>query len=157
MTDYDGFEANRIKHLEMIQAVVTRLGNNAFLIKGWAITIAGAFLAFAVNREKYGLALAALAPTVLFWILDASFLRNERLFRNLFDRVRQGLETPFYMGATAPDYVKRVKRESEDDETKANIGSRWLTFWRETLLLFYGAVILASLITAALICHSRHG
>jgi predicted nuclease of restriction endonuclease-like RecB superfamily len=156
MVDYQDLPDNQIKHLEMIQAVVARLGNNAFLIKGWAITIAGAFLAFAVNREKYGLALAALAPTILFWILDASFLRNERLFRHLFDRVRQGLEPPFVMGATAPVYVERVKKEAEEDEKKENIGSRWRTFWRETLVLFYGAIILTCLIAAALLCHSKH-
>jgi hypothetical protein len=31
-------DERRVKHLEMIQAVVARLGNNAFLIKGWSIT-----------------------------------------------------------------------------------------------------------------------
>ena len=156
MIDYDGFSDNQIKHLEMIQAVVARLGNNAFLIKGWAITIAGAFLAFAVNREKSGLAAAAIAPTILFWLLDASFLRNERLFRHLFDRVRKGLEMPFYMGATAPDYVKRIKDEAKADKTKKDIGSRFRTFWREALVLFYGAIVIASLMIAALICHSQH-
>jgi hypothetical protein len=152
MAGYDDYESNHIKHLEMIQAVVARLGGNGFLVKGWAITIAGAFLAFAVNREEYGLALAALAPTFLFWLLDTSFLRNERLFRNLFDRVRNGLEPPFYMGATSPSYVERIKEEEEED-----ISSRWRTFWRETLLLFYGAIIGTCLISAALICHAQHG
>lgn len=157
MAGYDDYESNRVKHLEMIQAVVARLGGNGFLVKGWAITIAGAFLAFAINREKYGLALAALAPTFLFWLLDTSFLRNERLFRSLFDRVRKGLEPPFYMGATAPDYVERIKQEVKEDEKKEDISSRWRTFWRETLLLFYGAVIATCLISAALICHAQHG
>ncbi len=156
MGDYDDFPDSQIKHLEMIQAVVARLGNNAFLIKGWAITVAGAFLAFAVNREKYGLALAALAPTLLFWLLDASFLRNERLFRNLFDRVRKGLEPPFYMGATAPAYVERVKAEAKEKKGK-DIGSRWRTLLREALLLFYGAIVAACLIAALLICHAKHG
>jgi hypothetical protein len=155
--NYGDFEGNQIKHLEMLQAVIARLGSNGFLIKGWAITIAGAFLAFAINREKYGLALAALAPTFLFWLLDTSFLRNERLFRYLFDRVRKGLEPPFYMGATAPGYVERVKREARDDEKKEDISSRWRTFWRETLLLFYGAIASTCLIAAALICHGQHG
>jgi hypothetical protein len=155
--DYQDVSENQVKHLEMIQAVVARLGNNAFLIKGWAITVAGAFLAFAVNRTRWELAIAALAPTVLFWLLDASFLRNERLFRDLFDRVRQGYETPFYMGATAPMYVQRIKREAAEGKREEDIGSRLRTFGREVLLLFYGAVILACSVTAAIICHSQHG
>lgn len=32
-----------IKHLELIQAVVTRLANGSFLIKGWTMTVAGIF------------------------------------------------------------------------------------------------------------------
>lgn len=42
--DYESFEDRRIKHLELIQAVVGRLGNDGFLMKGWALTVAGAFL-----------------------------------------------------------------------------------------------------------------
>ncbi len=156
MSEYGGVSENQVKHLEMIQAVVARLGNNAFLIKGWAITVAGAFLAFAVNRDKWGLAVAALAPTLLFWILDTSFLRNERLFRDLFDRVRKGLEAPFYMGATAPQYVKRIKLEAEEGKREEDIGSRMRTFWREALVLFYAAIILACMVTAIIICHSQH-
>jgi hypothetical protein len=157
MTGYEDYEPNRVKHLEMIQTVVARLGGNGFLVKGWAITIAGAFLAFAVNRGKYGLALAAIAPTFLFWLLDTSFLRNERLFRDLFDRVRRGLEPPFYMGATAPAYVKRIKQEAVGNEREEDISSRWRTFWREVLLLFYGTILGTCLIAAVLICHAEHG
>jgi hypothetical protein len=157
MSQYESVQENQVKHLEMIQAIVARLGNNGFLIKGWAVTVAGAFLAFAVNREKWGLALAAVAPTLLFWLLDASFLRNERLFRDLFDRVRKGLEPAFYMGATAPTYVKRVKIEAEKGERDEDVGSRLRTFGREALVLFYSAVILACLITAGIICRSQSG
>jgi hypothetical protein len=150
------FSEQRIRHLEMIQAVVSRLGGNGFLIKGWAITVAGAFLAFAVNRQKYGLALAALAPTFLFWLLDAYFLRNERLFRHLFDRVRRGLEPPFFMAATGEGYVKRVRDEARAGK-KEDVGSWFLTFWRAALVIFYVALGLTCVITAAVICHAADG
>jgi hypothetical protein len=153
---YEDFVDNQVKHLEMIQAVITRLGGNGFLVKGWAVTVAGAVVGFAVDRQQWGLALVALAPTLLFWLLDASFLRNERLFRDLFDRVRKGLEPPFYMGATAPDYVERVRHEAKENKRSEDIGSRLQTFWREALVLFYGAIILACLVTAAIVCHARH-
>lgn len=153
MADYGEASDNQVKHLEMIQAVIARLGSNGFVIKGWAITVAGAFLAFAVNRNKWGLATAGVVPTFLFWMLDASFLRSERLFRDLFDRVRIGLEAPFYMGATAPEYVKRIKLEAAEEKRDENIGSRFRTFWREALVLFYGAILLTCLVTAAIICH----
>jgi hypothetical protein len=141
----------QIKHLELIQAVVSRLGNNGFLIKGWSVTIAGAFLAFGVNSDKWQLAAAGLAPTLLFWILDASFLRNERLFRHLFDAARRGEVEIFFMGATGPTYVENVEREFVEGRTQENPASRWATFGRETLWLFYGAIILGTVIVAVLI------
>ena len=34
----------KIKHLEMIQAVIVRMGNNSFLLKGWSVTLISAYL-----------------------------------------------------------------------------------------------------------------
>jgi hypothetical protein len=95
--EYSSYGESQIKHLDMIQGVVARLAANGFVIKGWAITIAGAFLGFAITRENGWLALAGLLPTFLFWFLDASFLRSERAFRLLFEHVRAGQVEPFFM------------------------------------------------------------
>ncbi|MEN9503463.1 MAG: hypothetical protein RI964_2748 [Pseudomonadota bacterium] len=38
---------DRLKHLEMLQQVITRMASNSFLIKGWSITLISALLAFA--------------------------------------------------------------------------------------------------------------
>lgn len=79
---------HQVKHLEMIQAIVTRLGNGSFLIKGWTMTLAGAFLGFAVNRASWKVAAVAVVPLFGFWILDSYYLRQERLFRALYEEVR---------------------------------------------------------------------
>ena len=49
MADPDGADGAWLKHLEFIQAVITRLANDSFLMKGWALTVAGAFYGFAVK------------------------------------------------------------------------------------------------------------
>lgn len=67
MADYKSFDPNQVKHMEMIQAVVARLAGNSSLTKGWAITLTGAFLGFAVNKDDSGLAVAAFVPIVFFW------------------------------------------------------------------------------------------
>jgi hypothetical protein len=152
--NYRDFDPHQVKHLEMIQAVVARLGSNAFLIKGWAITVTGAFVGFAVDRNQWELAAASVVPTLLFWMLDASFLRNERLFRDLFARVTRDEEKPFFMGATGESYVARMKAEAKLDESKDDVSSRFRTFWRETLVLFYGAVFVMALVVAGVICRS---
>jgi len=143
VTDYNSFDGNRVKHMDMIQAVIGRLAGNSFLIKGWAITVAGVFFGFAVKDLAWDLALAGLLPTLAFWIVDTYFLRSERLFRALYDQVRTFDEQvkAFFMGATGPDFVGRVSR----GETLAerSVASWKRTFVRPTLSLFYLALMVA--------------
>ncbi|MDG9728642.1 MULTISPECIES: hypothetical protein [unclassified Streptomyces] len=92
-------DEGRVKHLELIQMVVARMGNNSFLIKGWSLTVTGALLAFAVGNSEASVAVVSFVPIVAFWFLDAYFLYQERLFRRLYDRVRRPDATvePFAM------------------------------------------------------------
>ena len=154
VSEYGDFSDQQVKHLEMIQAVVARLSNSGFFVKGWAITVTAALLAIAVDQDQWDLAAAAAAPTVLFWILDASFLRSERLFRHLFSRVASGQEAPFFMGATSEPYVARVRAEAKRGEAANDASSRLKTFGRLTLVLFYGAVLLACAVVALIICRA---
>ena len=131
-------EDQQIKHLEMIQGVISRLANNSFLIKGWAITVTGAFLGFAVDATDSALAVASALPTLAFWALDTHFLRSERLFRALFDRARTippGVE-PFFMGGTSAAFV-----ESISGGPKPDLSSWWVTAARPTLALHYGGLL----------------
>ena len=72
-----------IKHLEMIQRIINRLGRDSFLIKGWSMAILTAGIIFVARSEVQSgwLGLAFLVPVVGFWILDGYFLWQERLFR----------------------------------------------------------------------------
>ena len=74
--------------MEMIQAVVARLAGNSFLIKGWALTLTGAFLGFGVDKNDWGLAAMAFVPILVFGALDTYYLWAERRFRVHHDRVR---------------------------------------------------------------------
>ena len=128
----------QIKHLEMIQTVISRLANNSFLIKGWAVTVVGVFLGFAVDSSDGALAVASVVPTLAFWALDTYFLRSERLFRALFDRVRAvppGVE-PFFMGATSDPFVQSISAGPGPD-----LSSWWTTAARPTLALLYGGLL----------------
>jgi hypothetical protein len=140
VTRYNTFEGPRIKHMEMIQAVIARLGNDAFIVKGWAITVAGALFGFAVNSSNWRLALASVVTTLAFWGLDTYFLRSERLFRELFEAIRVGSGNiePFFMSATSKVFTDVVAKGS------TGVTSWWRTFWRPTLSLLYGALIVAA-------------
>ena len=79
---------DEVRHLEMIQAVIDRLANNSFLVKGWALTLASATYAFSVQTSEGSIAVVGMFGVVAFWTLDAYYLRSERLFRALYDSVR---------------------------------------------------------------------
>ena len=83
-------DAQRIRHLELIQGVITRLAQTSFVCKGWAITLVVAVLVLG-TKAPWHLLIAALLPTAVFWVLDGYFVRQQRLFRKLHDDVRAGL------------------------------------------------------------------
>jgi hypothetical protein len=140
MASYPEFEDNRVKHMEMIQGVISRLGTNSFLIKGWGITVAAAFWGFGIGEKEWGLALASLIPIALFWWLDGYFLRVERLFRALHEAVRTGEPTvePFFMAASKTEFASKVADTSRRD-----------VLFSETLFAFYGALVVGAAIVVA--------
>jgi hypothetical protein len=79
----------KIKHLEMIQSVIERMGNNSFFIKGWSITLVSAIFVVAIQSKEKMFALWTLFPAIIFWLLDAFYLRQERLLRALYNHVRK--------------------------------------------------------------------
>lgn len=98
MEDNDG----RIRHLELIQSAINRMATNAFVLKGWSVTLAAALFALAAKDSNAKLAWVALLPAVAFWSLDAFYLRQERLYRCLYNRVRleAGTNDPFTLDTT---------------------------------------------------------
>lgn len=90
------------RHLELIQAIVGRMAGNSFLLKGWSVTIAAALFALAAKDSNPRLAWIALLPGLAFWGLDAYYLRQERLYRCLYNAVRTstGINDPFTLDAS---------------------------------------------------------
>ena len=86
-------DSARRHHLDMIQRVVDRLAGNSAQIKTWTIAMLAALLLFsrtmAEGEDRVSVGFAMLALTVVFWALDGYYLKQERLFRRLYDRVRQ--------------------------------------------------------------------
>ncbi len=71
----------------MIQAIVTRMANNSFLIKGWSVLLVSAILAIAIKDDQIKFLPVAFFPALVLWGLDGYFLWQERLFRKLYDKV----------------------------------------------------------------------
>jgi hypothetical protein len=82
----------KLKHLEFIQSVINRLAGNSFLLKGWSVTLVAALFAFAAKDGNKNYVLVAYLPVLIFWNIDAYFLSRERMFRGLYDSVREKKE-----------------------------------------------------------------
>lgn len=75
----------KLKHLEFIQIVINRMAGNSFLLKGWSVTLISALFALAARDSNPLFVYLAYFPCATFWALDGYFLRQERLFRKLFE------------------------------------------------------------------------
>lgn len=129
---------NTVKHLEFIQAVITRLGQNSFAYKRWSITLTAAIFVLAVKEAKPQYLFVALIPAIGFWILDAYYLRQEKLFRELYNAVRKGkLENdPFSMDILPYNN---------------NVPTWWAICWSNTIVYLYFPIVVIIVVVAALV------
>jgi hypothetical protein len=79
---------NKLKHLELIQATISRIAGYSFLLKGWSVTLVVALFGLVHRESNPDFIFVSYFPTIIFWFLDGYFLWQERLFRALYDEVR---------------------------------------------------------------------
>ncbi|MET0626525.1 MAG: hypothetical protein ABW250_26560 [Pyrinomonadaceae bacterium] len=133
---------NKLKHLEIIQGVINRMAGNSFLVKGWCVTLVAAIIALASKDDDKRFIVVAFYPVLMFWVLDAYFLNQERLYRNLYDKVRLEDEAAvdFSMNAKAVPPPAGKPKET------------WVrAFLSLTLLLFYAVMVVAILLCMLLV------
>lgn len=131
----------KLKHLEFIQAAISRMATNSFLFKGWAITIAAGLSGFAAVNSKVALLTIALVSTVMFWAMDGYYLWLERGFVQLHDEVARKSE---------PDIDFSMRTD------KSDAAPRWFsTCWRYHLLFFYGSIIVVEVIGILVLKRSK--
>ena len=88
--DPSEFVGLRIKHLEMVQTVISRLAGQGATIKNYCITMSTTVCGFSITLHRPLVALLALLPLLVFAFLDGQYLRTERRYRLLYDQVRTG-------------------------------------------------------------------
>ena len=132
----------KLKHLEFIQAVITRLATNSFLIKGWSVTLVAAIFALAAKDAKPVFALVTYLPVVSFWVLDAFFLSHERKYRELFETVAAKDES-------AVDFSMATSHFKKKNLTVPSCA------FSSTIFAFHGTLILA--VTAMMIFLVKRG
>lgn len=130
---------DRRKHLEMIQAAVTRMASSSASAKSWLLPVATVAYGYAITDRNVPVALLGLGAVILFGFLDAQYLRLERAFRVLYKKAAFGAVTVFDMNPSP--YFNRPNGD-EDDQRSENC--RWSSVvWSWSLAGFYAPLVLA--------------
>jgi hypothetical protein len=123
-----------MKHLEMLQGVITRMAGNSASLKSYCMTIAAAIIGLSAVVQKPEILHYTAPLIIIFGVLDGHYLRLERSFRNQFNSVRLS-ETK-----EKPDFL---------------INSSWAAghgvmsgFWSWSVWLFYLPIFAVFLIIA---------
>ena len=139
MTDNENLREYLLKETEIVQDIISRIANNSFLIKGWAVTLVVASLLLKGTSYHH---FVAFIPWIVFWYYDAYFLRLERLYRKLYDwLVENRLKNNEYLLDVSKDKIE--KRFGKEVPSKLKLA------FSTTLIVFYGfllAIILVSII-----------
>jgi len=125
---------DRRQHLAFIQEVIARMSQSSSAAKTWLLPIIVATFGYSIAREAPFVALFGLFAVLIFGLLDANYLKQERSFRNLYDDVAGGGKVPqFSMNPTL----------AASDNKKANYwpDSEDLRSW--AIAPFYGPILLA--------------
>ncbi|MBX3088403.1 MAG: HIT domain-containing protein [Cryobacterium sp.] len=85
---------DRRQHLSFIQAVITRMAQASASAKTWLLPIVTATFGFAFAQKEAVVALLGVIAVLVFALLDANYLKQERAFRNLYDKVAVGGDLP---------------------------------------------------------------
>ena len=125
-TKDDQLRSYMLKEIELIQDIIKRMASNSFLLKGWTVTLVVASLLLRGPRYQ---AWIAFIPLMMFWFLDAYFLWQERMYRELYDWVVSNrLKTTDHL------FDLNAKR------FKDLVQSKYRIMFSTTLSWFYGTI-----------------
>lgn len=124
-------DEDRRKHLDYLQAIITRMNANSFQIKSMVIVIISAMFALFAATPKVVFLFLSVFPSIFFWLLDAYYLQQERKFRAMYDDVA-GITNRYDIKA----YEMPVEKYNDKN------CHYWKNFFSKTMLLFYLPLIL---------------
>jgi hypothetical protein len=127
-------DEKKLKHLELIQGIISRMGGNLFYLRGWVITLVAGILVLLAKTGDGKLPIIFLTVLILiFWVYDGYFLGLERMYRDLYDKVRKMKEEDIDFSMDVAEFKKYKKN------------SIIYCVFSPTLRYFYGFLLLATL------------
>lgn len=100
------------KHLDFIQAVVTRMSSASTSTKSWLLPVVTAAYGYGMTRNAWSVVALGLSAVLLFMFLDANYLRQEKAYRDLYDAVARKQGVPLF-SLNPVDAVPGASREGD--------------------------------------------
>lgn len=122
-------ETVRLKHLDYVQSLVTRMAHSSTQAKSWLLPVAVATLGYALTQRSGTVALLGIAAILLFGYMDASYLRQERAYRRLYNAVVAGRAIPEL--SLDPHDVDPTIPDVDGDPSPAEISQQEPGFWKK--------------------------
>jgi hypothetical protein len=136
-------EETFIKHLEFVQNIINRMSNNSFLLKGWNVTVSTAILSLMVGVANPLFVVIALFSSLSLWGLDAYYLRQERLYRLLYEDLQRNI----IQKKTKAIELFSLSTKKYDSETPS-----WVrTLWSKSVFGLHGVVVAVIILAVALL------
>lgn len=87
---------DRRQHLSFIQEVITRMSQASSSSKSWLLPIVTLTYGYAITHRSFLVGLIGCLAVLVFGVLDANYLKQERAFRKLYDEVAAGRPIPAF-------------------------------------------------------------
>jgi len=85
MSEKEFSESAISEYFKIIQNVIARMAQNSFQIKAWSATLFTAIILLTYSIINLIVYIVLLIVIGLFWSLDSYYLKQERLFRKLYE------------------------------------------------------------------------
>lgn len=80
-------------YLNILQSVINRMASNSAACKTWCITLVSAIIVVLIDKDKGQYIYVAIAPSILFALLDSYYLAMEKSFRDRYNSFIKKLHT----------------------------------------------------------------
>ena len=118
-----------LEAIETIQHVINRMATNSLIIKGWTVALVGIILLLSSTWYQ---ALIAVFAVLIFWYLDAYFLRQKKTYKALYNEIVENKVN------TGDEFfnIRTARYEAGIEVLRPGRLMR-----SKTLLIFYGSVL----------------
>lgn len=119
----------KMKHLEYLQNVISRMANNSTNAKNYCMTVVAAMIGLSTSVENPRVLIYSIPIVLLFSIIDIQYLVLEKGFREKYDLVRKS------------EFDAESSFDISISLSKNKLKTTLHTYFSWSVFMFYGTII----------------